>query len=62
MAANLKVRKDQIGNLVLFDYAGASRCVYLDENTPQEQLLLVQFVGIDVFEQSGPGLGPKKDK
>lgn len=50
MAGKLKVRKDQIGNTVHFDYCGSSRSILLTEDTSQKELEIVQFVGIDVFE------------
>lgn len=55
MAAKLKVRKDQIGNTVHFNYNGHCHSVYLDDATPQEQLQMVQFVGVDVFEKPEKG-------
>jgi hypothetical protein len=51
MATKLKVRKECYGQSVHFDYEGSSKNVYLDDETPQEQLQMVSFLGIDVFEK-----------
>jgi len=54
--AKLTVREECLGQRVHFDYDGSSKNVLLSKNTPQKELEMVKFVGVDVFEK------PEKDE